>query len=463
MSEFRTEKDSMGEVKVPVNALYRAQTQRAFENFPISGIRFNRDFIKALGFIKSSAAHVNESLGLLNPGISKAIQDVCNGLIEGEHDGEFVIDIFQTGSGTSTNMNANEVIATLATKKLNNPDKQVHPNDHVNFGQSSNDTIPTAIRVSAALSIANSLIPGLRKLHTALLVKGEEYKDVVKTGRTHLMDAMPVTIKQEFDGYARQIELGIQRIEGVLPRLLELPQGGTAVGTGINTHPEFGNKFAARISKLTKLNFTEAKNHFEAQAAVDAPVELSGQLKTLAVSLLKIGNDFRWMNSGPNGGLGEIQLAALQPGSSIMPGKVNPVIEESLAMVCAQVIGNDTCIAIAGQSGNFELNVMLPVVAHNVLQSINLLANAAVNFAEKSVSRIAVRKEVIAENVGRNPILVTALNPIIGYDLAAKIAKKAFAENRAVLEVAKEMTDLSEEELKKALDPINMTKGGFIE
>ncbi|MDX1585991.1 MAG: class II fumarate hydratase, partial [Balneolaceae bacterium] len=319
------------------------------------------------------------------------------------------------------------------------------------------------IRVSAALSVQNNLIPALELLHKTLKKKGDEFEDVVKTGRTHLMDAMPVTLKQEFGGYARQVELGIERLKSTIERLLELPQGGTAVGTGINTDSEFGKRFAGEMSESTGLNFKEAENHFEAQAAVDAPVELSGQLKTLAVGLMKIGNDFRWMNSGPNGGIGEVQLKALQPGSSIMPGKVNPVIEESLTMVCAQVIGNDAAITIGGQSGNFELNVMLPLIAHNLLQSIEILANAARNFAERSVSGISVNKDRIREMVGKNPVLVTALNPIIGYDKAAKIAKTAFAENRSVLEVAREMTDLTDEELESALDPINMTKGGLTE
>lgn len=463
MSDFRTEKDSMGEIKVPKNALYGAQTQRAHNNFPISGIQFSREFIQALGYIKKSAALANNKLGLLNDKVTEAVNLASQEIIDGKHDQHFVIDIFQTGSGTSSNMNANEVISHIANELKSGTDINIHPNDHVNFGQSSNDVIPTAIRISALLSAKNELIPALKHLQRTFLSKGKEYADVVKTGRTHLMDAMPVTIEQEFSGYARQIELGIQRIEASLVRVKELPQGGTAVGTGINTHADFGKLFAEFVSQLTGEDFVEAVNHFEAQATVDAPVELSGQLKTIAVSLMKISNDLRWMNSGPNSGIGEIQLAALQPGSSIMPGKVNPVIEESMTMVCAQVIGNDSTITISGQAGNFELNVMLPVVAHNLLESIRILGNAARNLADRSVSRLTVRKENIANMVGRNPILVTALNPIIGYDLAAKIAKKAYAENRALIDVAKEMTDLSEEELKKALDPIKMTKGGFTE
>ncbi|MTI88881.1 MAG: class II fumarate hydratase [Balneolaceae bacterium] len=463
MSDVRIEKDSMGEVEVPKNALYGAQTQRAYDNFPVSGIKFSREFIEALGFVKKSAAAVNAKLGLIDEKAARAIEAAAQEVIEGIHDKEFVIDIFQTGSGTSTNMNANEVLARRANQLKENLDVNIHPNDHINFGQSSNDVIPTTIRVAAVRSVTQHLIPALKHLQQTFLEKGNEFADVVKTGRTHLMDAMPVTIEQEFGGYARQVELGIQRVESALERVRELPQGGTAVGTGLNTHPEFGEKFAAKISELTGEDFREAENHFEAQATVDAPVELSGQLKTIAVSLMKIGNDLRWMNSGPNSGIGEVQLEALQPGSSIMPGKINPVIEESLTMVCAQVIGNDAAVTIGGQAGNFELNVMLPVVAHNVLQSIDILANSARNLADRSVARLSVRKDNIADMVGRNPILVTALNPIIGYDKAAKIAKKSYTEGRPLKEVAKEMTDLSDEELEKALDPIKMTKGGFTE
>lgn len=463
MSEFRIEKDSMGDIKVPSFAYYAAQTQRAVENFPVSGIGFSPEFIQALGWVKLTAAIVNADLGVLNKDIAKYIQAASKEVIDGKFDAHFPIDIYQTGSGTSTNMNANEVIAKRANElaKADGKELKIHPNDHVNFGQSSNDVIPTVIRVAAAIQANAKLIPALEKLSAAFSAKGEEYKDVVKTGRTHLMDAMPVTIKQEFGGYARQLTLGVERVKSALVHVYELPQGGTAVGTGINTHELFSAKFAETIAEETGLPFIDALDHFEAQATIDAIVELSGQLKTIAVSFLKIANDLRWMNSGPNGGIAEIQLAALQPGSSIMPGKVNPVIEESVAMLSAQVIGNDTTITIAGQSGNFELNVMLPVTAHNILESIRLMANGAVNFAERSVSRIVVRVDDIKSKVGKNPILVTALNPIIGYDLAAKIAKKSFAENRALLDVALEMTDLSREELEKALDPIVMTKGGF--
>jgi fumarate hydratase class II len=463
MSDYRIEKDSMGEVKVPVDALYGAQTQRANDNFPISGITFSRDFIEALGYVKKAAALANNKLGLLEDEIATSIDSAAQEVIDGKHDAQFVIDIFQTGSGTSSNMNANEVISHIANDGKKEGETKVHPNDHVNFGQSSNDVIPTAIRIAAVLSATKNLLPALDHLKTTFLAKGAEYAEVVKTGRTHLMDAMPVTIEQEFSGYARQIELGMERVESALKRVRELPQGGTAVGTGINTHHDFGKLFAETVNEFTNEQFKEAENHFEAQATVDAPVELSSQLKTVAVSLMKISNDLRWMNSGPNSGIGEVQLAALQPGSSIMPGKVNPVIEESMNMVCAQVIGNDAAITVGGLNGNFELNVMLPVVAHNLLQSINILAQASRNLADRSVSKLVVRKDVIADKVGRNPILVTALNPIIGYDLAAKIAKKAYAENRALIDVAKEMTDLSEKELAKALDPIKMTKGGFTE
>ena len=460
---YRIEKDSMGEVKVPENAKYGAQTQRAHDNFPISGIRFTRAFIKALGIIKKNAAQVNFELGLLDQEISKAIQGAAQEIIDGNHDTEFVVDIFQTGSGTSSNMNANEVVARLANECFPNLKTPVHPNDHVNFGQSSNDVIPTAIRISAVIELKEKFIPALKHLALTFDQKGSEYKHVVKTGRTHLMDAMPITIAQQFGGYARQLRLGIDRIQDAMVRLSELPQGGTAVGTGINTHTDFACKFAKNVSKQTGISFIEAENHFEAQATVDAPVEMSAQIKTIAVGMMKIANDLRWMNSGPNSGLGEIRLAALQPGSSIMPGKVNPVIEESVSMVCAQVMGNDLTVSLAGQSGNFELNVMLPVVAHNLLESIELLANAANNLADESVSKLTIREDIISEKIGKNPVLITALNPIIGYDLAAKIAKKAYAEDRALKDVAKEMTDLSDKELNRALNPMKMTQGGFTE
>ena len=461
--EYRIEKDSMGEVRVPADALYGAQTQRAVDNFPVSGICISRSLIHALGVIKQAAAKVNAELGNIPQDVAHAIQLAAQEVIDGKLDDHFPIDVYQTGSGTSSNMNTNEVIARRAVQLVQELSVKVHPNDHINFGQSSNDTFPTAIRIAGYIEAKNDLVPSLKYLRETFLKKGAEYSHVVKTGRTHLMDAMPVTFEQEFGGYARQIEVGIQRIGSALANMAELPMGGTAVGTGINTHPEFPAKFAAEVSRLTGESFREAENHFEAQATVDAPVELGAQLKTLAVSLLKIVNDLRWMNSGPNGGLGEIQLAALQPGSSIMPGKVNPVIEESMAMVCAQVIGYDASISVGGLSGNFELNVMLPMVAHSLLESIRLLANASRNLADRSVSRIVVREDHINSLTGKNPILVTTLNPLIGYDLAAKIAKKAFAENRPLKAVALEMCDLSEEELDKALDPSKMTRGGFLD
>jgi fumarate hydratase class II len=463
MSEFRTEQDSMGEVKVPKEVYYGAQTQRAVDNFPVSNIRFSRGFIEAIGKIKRCAAMANMELDLLDDSIAQPIIKAAREVEQGDFDDDFVVDIFQTGSGTSTNMNANEIIARRANElKGDDVEAKIHPNDHVNYGQSSNDTIPTTIRVASALAVEKNLIPAMNHLRDTFLERGEEFADVAKTGRTHLMDAMPITIQQEFSGYARQLSLGVKRLTSVMPRLAELPQGGTAVGTGINTHPEFGTLIAEKLSAGTGLSFKEAQNHFEAQATVDTLAELSGQLKTIAVGLMKIGNDLRWMNSGPNGGLAEIELQATQPGSSIMPGKINPVIEESLTLVCAQVIGNDAAITIAAQAGNFELNVMQPVVAHNLLQSILILGNAVRNEADRSVANLSVNKEKIADMIGRNPVLVTALNPKIGYDKGSKIAKKAFKEGRPVKEVALEMTGLSEEELDKFLDPIKMAKGGFM-
>ncbi len=453
----------MGEIHVPEEAYYGAQTQRAADNFPISALRFSSPFISALGVIKATAASVNADLGLLDASRANAIIEAAKEVADGKLDDHFVLDIFQTGSGTSSNMNANEVISRRANELLeaSGAQERVHPNDHVNMGQSSNDTIPTAIRLSTVLQGYRHLLPAIEHLRTTFLSKGKEYANVVKTGRTHLMDAMPVTIEQEFGGYARQLELAHQRLTDALARNTELPQGGTAVGTGINTHPEFGARFAKGIAEATGIEFVEAANHFEAQATVDASVELSGQCKTLAVSLIKMANDLRWMNSGPNGGLAEVQLQALQPGSSIMPGKVNPVIEESVIMVALQVMGNDTTISVAGQTGNFELNVALPVVAHNLLESIHILGTACQNFADRSVQGLTVRADKIAENVSKNPILVTALNAIIGYDLAAKIAKKAFAEDRPLIDVAEELTDLSRSELETILNPADLTRPGI--
>jgi fumarate hydratase class II len=454
---YRIEKDSMGDVRVPEDALYAAQTQRAVENFPVSGIRFSRTFIRALGLIKGAAAYVNSELGFLDSKTSEAIQAAALEVEKGKHDRHFPLDIFQTGSGTSTNMNANEVIANLATAKLGS---KVHPNDHVNMGQSSNDVIPTAIHVAAYLEVAETLLPGLEHLQKTLEKRAGELDGIVKTGRTHLMDAMPVRASQEIGGWAAQIEQGVARIRGALPRIAALAQGGTAVGTGVNAHREFGARVAKRLQEKTRLPFTASKNFFVSLSSQDAAVELSGQMKTVAVSVMKIANDLRWMNSGPQAGIADIALPSLQPGSSIMPGKVNPVIPEAAAMVCAQVIGNDLTITIAGQSGNFQLNVMLPVVAHNLLESARLLGNAARLLADRAVAGFTVNEARVAEMVDKNPILVTALNAIIGYEKGAAIAKKAYAENRRLKDVALEMTDLSAAELDRLLDPRKMTEGG---
>jgi fumarate hydratase, class II len=457
-SSFRTERDSMGELKVPADALWGAQTQRAVQNFPISGLPLPRAFVAALALVKQAAARANTALGLLDARVSQAIEAAAAEVVAGSHDAHFPIDVFQTGSGTSTNMNANEVIAALASRRLG---KAVHPNDDVNMGQSSNDAIPTAIHVSAALGVRRELVPALEHLRDVLRAKEKEVAGIVKTGRTHLMDAMPVTLAQELSGWRTQIENGLARVASVEPRLLALAQGGTAVGTGINAPPDFGKRFCAELSTLTGVPFVPARNYFEALSAQDTAVELSGQLKVVAVSLMKIANDLRWMNSGPLAGLGEIALPALQPGSSIMPGKVNPVIPEATAMVSAQVIGNDATITIAGQSGNFQLNVMLPVIAHNLLQSIHLLAAISRALADSAIAGFTVNKARLAEAVDRNPILVTALNPVIGYERGAAIAKKAYAEGRPVLEMAEKMTDLPRAELQKLLDPMELTTGGI--
>jgi len=463
MRKVRIEKDSMGEVEVPEKALYGAQTQRALENFPISGIRFNRRFIETLGLIKRIAARVNNSLELIPKEITEPIEAAALEVQKGKHDAQFPLDIFQTGSGTSTNMNANEVIANRARQlAIISIPEDIHPNDHVNYGQSSNDVIPTAIRIAAYYSCQKDLVPALKELRNALIEKGKQYHNVVRTGRTHLMDAMPVTYEQTFKSYHRQIDLNIHQIYDTLERLRELPIGGTAVGTGINTHPEFGLRFVEEVSGISKYPFTVSKNRFEGQSTVNIPVELSGVMKNIAVGMMKIVNDLRWMNSGPYAGIGEIKLAAVQPGSSIMPGKVNPVIEESVAMVCAQVIGYDSAIGICGISGNFELNTMLPLVGHNLLEQIRLLSNACSNLANRSVKHITVNEERIKNIIEKNPILVTALNPIIGYEKAAKIAKRAFAEDRPIKEVALEETDLEREKLDVILDPIRLTRGGLI-
>lgn len=450
---FRTEKDSLGEVRVATDALYGAQTQRAVDNFPVSGLAMPRAFIRALGLIKACAAKTNASLGLLEADIAKVIQDNALEVAEGKYDQQFPVDVFQTGSGTSSNMNINEVLATLCSRELQ---QTVHANDHVNLGQSSNDVIPTAIHISAVQLLRVNLLPALDHLQDTIEHKAEDLNDVVKTGRTHLMDGMPVTLGQELSAWAAQIDAAKTAIHESLPRLCELAQGGTAVGTGVNAHADFAKTFAEELSTLTGISFTPANNFFAALSAPSAAVELSGKLKLLAVAIMKIANDLRWMNSGPLAGLGEIQLTALQPGSSIMPGKVNPVIPESAAMVAAQVMGNDAAITVAGQSGNFQLNVMLPLIAYNLLQSIELLANTANLLADKAIADFIVNEDKIAQSVQRNPILATALNPVIGYEQAAKIAKQAYADNRPIIDVAEEMTDLSRKELEKLLAPDNL-------
>jgi len=465
MSEVRRERDAMGEVAVPAWALWGAQTQRAIENFPISGIRFPRPFIRALGLVKACAARVNKELGLLDERRADAIAQAAQEVAEGKWDEHFPLDIFQTGSGTSTNMNANEVIANRACELLGGQrgDKSlVHPNDHVNLGQSSNDVIPSCIHIATALAIHEQLFPALDRLHAALSAKAREFDDIVKTGRTHLMDAMPVRLGQEFSGYAAQIAWCRERIEATLPRLYELALGGTAVGTGINTHPEFGKRIAETLTQATGIHFRETRNHFAAQAAMETAVEVSGALKALAVALHKIANDLRWMNSGPQAGLAEIRLPALQPGSSIMPGKINPVIPEAVMMVAMQVFGNDVVITAAAASGNFELNVALPVIAHNLLLSITILANACEVLASKCVAGIVANREHMERLAAQNAILATALTPHIGYDKAAEVVKKAMAENKTIHQVVLEMGLMDEAELDRVLDIRKMTEGGFV-
>ncbi|WP_213948248.1 class II fumarate hydratase [Luteibacter sp. dw_328] len=457
MSKFRTERDSMGELKVPAKALYGAQTQRAVDNFPVSGLTMPREFIRALGLIKSAAAEANVKLGHLDKASAKAIRAAAEQVAAGGVDEHFPIDVFQTGSGTSSNMNANEVIAHLAEAA----GTTVHPNDHVNAGQSSNDVIPTAILVSASLATAEKLLPALKHLRKTIDTRAKELKKVVKTGRTHLMDAMPITFGQELSGWSAQIADASERITDTLKRTRRLPQGGSAVGTGINADPKFGPAVAVELTKLTGVKFESSENYFAGMAAQDAPVELSGQLRALAVAVMKIANDLRWMNSGPLAGLGEIELPALQPGSSIMPGKVNPVIPEAAAMVAAQVIGNDATIAVAGASGNFQLNVMLPVIAYNLLQSIEILSNVIVLLADKAIAGFKVNEEHIREALDKNPILVTALNPVIGYEKGAATAKQAYKEKRPIMDVALETTGLSKAELARLLDPATLTKGGI--
>ncbi len=459
MTDFRIEKDSMGSLEVAVDALYSAQTQRAINNFPISGLSMPESFIRALLLVKSSAAKSNITLKQIPKEMGEAIQAVANDLLaDPDLMSHFPVDVFQTGSGTSTNMNANEVLANLASKHCG---EKVGANDHVNCGQSSNDIIPTTLHVSAALALENKLLPALRHLVKGIRKKAGQVDHHIKTGRTHLMDAMPVRLSQSLESWADQIEQNIDRLVALQPGIQSLAQGGTAVGTGINAHPVFANEFNKVLTQMTGLEFNAAKNFFTHIGSQDIAVSLSGQLKTTAVSIIKIANDLRWMNSGPLAGLGEIELEALQPGSSIMPGKVNPVIPEAAAMVGAQVIGNDAAITVAGQSGNFELNVMLPLIAHNLLSSIEILANVSVLLSDKAIASFTVNEKSLKEALTRNPILVTALNPIIGYEKAAKIAKQAYAESRPIIDVAEENTDLSREELSLLLDPEKLTKGGI--
>lgn len=460
---FRVEKDSMGEMKIPNQYLYGASTQRAVDNFPVSGIRFSREFIRVLALIKGACAEVNKGLGKLEPKIADAIIQASGEIAAGKYDEHFVLDVYQTGSGTSTNMNFNEVaanVANLAVGSAVGSKKPVHPNDHVNMGQSSNDVIPTAIHVSAALAVHEQLVPALKKLHATLQSKVSAFQSIVKTGRTHLQDATPILLSQEFSGYEAQVEKSIERLTRVLPSLCELAIGGTAVGTGINTDAQFGKLVSQTLSKKLHLPFIEAKNHFEAQASKDACVELSGMLKTVAVSLTKIASDIRWLSSGPRCGIGEITIPATQPGSSIMPGKVNPVIPESLLQVCAQVMGNDLTVTLGAQSGNFELNVMMPLIAHNLLQSITCLTGAVKIFEEKCVRGIEANKKRINETIEQSLMLATALAPVIGYDKAADMAKKAFAENKTIRQLAKETLDMSESQLNEILDPSKMVVPG---
>jgi fumarate hydratase class II len=458
--DYRIEKDSLGEVKVPAAALYGAQTQRAFENFPISGRRFGRRFIQAMGLIKKAAAQTNQELGHLPPDIADAIVEAAGEVADGQWDEEFVLDIYQTGSGTSTNMNTNEVVATRASQILGE-DHGVHPNDHVNFGQSSNDTIPTAIHVAARVAIEEELIPALTHLRDALAEKARAFDSVVKSGRTHLMDATPVRLGQQFGGYAHHVSKGIERAHAASAELAELALGGTATGTGINTHEQFAVRTIARISDELGLPFREAENHFEAQAGKDAAVSASGALNTIATSLMKVADDIRWLASGPTSGISEIRLPAIQPGSSIMPGKVNPVMSEATMMVAARVMGNHTVVTVAGSRGNFELNVMMPVLADALLESITLLANMARTFTDRCVVGIEVNEERARELLEKNPSIATALNPYIGYDRAAEVAKQAAREGRSVRDVVQEQGLLPPDQLDEALNVRDMTEPGL--
>jgi len=457
---FRIEKDSLGEVRVPIGALYGAQTQRAVENFPISGQGFGRGFIQALGMLKKAAALTNQELGTLDKEIAEAIATAAGEVAAGEWDDEFVVDIYQTGSGTSTNMNANEVVAQRANQIIGG-EGSVHPNDHVNFGQSSNDLIPSAIHIAARVAMERELIPALTHLRDALSGRAEAFDHIVKSGRTHLMDATPVRLGQQFGGYAHQMTKGIERVRHASEELTELALGGTAVGTGINTHPEFAGRVIARVSEELDLEFREAENHFEAQAAKDAAVNAAGALNTVATSFFKIADDVRWLASGPTSGIAEIQLPAVQPGSSIMPGKVNPVMCEAMMMVAARVMGNHTTVTIAGQRGNFELNVMMPVLAQALLESITLLSNVARTFADRCVQGIEANEARAKELLEKNPSIATALNLYIGYDDATKVAKEAAEGGLSVRDVVEKKGLLKPEEIDEALDVRAMTEPGL--
>ena len=453
-SDTRIESDSMGEVTIPSDALYGPQTQRAINNFPISGLHMPREFIRALGLIKGAAAYVNADLDLLNSNMAKAIEKAADEVADGKHDADFLVDIFQSGSGTSSNMNANEVIALLASQKFLSP---VHPNDHVNMGQSSNDVIPAAIHVSCSLATKERLLPAMKVLIESIEQRKQELNYVTKTGRTHLMDAVPITFGQELGGWEAQLKQNMQHIQTSFEAMCKLQLGGTAVGTGLNTHKKFSKQICKRLSAVTKIEYNPMDNFFAGLSSQDTIVEFSGQLRNLAVILNKICNDLRLMNSGPLTGFSDITLPELQPGSSIMPGKVNPVIPEAIMMVCAQVMGNDLTIAIGGQSGNFQLNTMLPIIAYNALQSINLLANAMQVLANSAIAGFRVNFENVNNQLVKNPILITALNKIIGYELGAKIAKKSYQEKRPIKDVAKEFTEISDDELSRLLDPRRLT------
>jgi len=459
-NQFRTEKDSLGEVQVPADALYGAQTQRAVDNFPISDYTLPETFLRAVVSIKRAAAESNASLGILPETVARAIMDACDSLTPEMYARQFPVDVFQTGSGTSTNMNVNEVLAHIASQTSG---EVIGANDHVNMCQSSNDVIPTAIHLSTLLAIKNVLLPALHHLQYAIEEKAQSFAGIVKNGRTHLMDAVPVTFEQELSAWGGQIRQCCERLECTLPRLSLLAQGGTAVGTGLNAHPDFAVRFAQKLSARCGVALSPAPNPFTAIACQDTAVEVSGQLKTCAVALMKIANDLRWMNSGPLAGIGEIELPSLQPGSSIMPGKVNPVTAESVAMVAARVMGNDTVITVAGQSGNFQLNVMLPLVAHTLLESIRLLSSGAKTLADNAISGFTLNHQRIESALMRNPILVTALNPVIGYARAAEIAKAAYASGRPILDVAEEMTEIPRERLQEILDPERLARGGIID